>query len=166
ILIGSYEGQIAPVVPLLLKDMDMTLTTYGAVSATAALVVAGYFTYLMGLEHVSIGHLTVTAALLGGALGLTYAVWMANYSEDAEDAEDIDPRLQGTAWGVYGFLTKATALVTLLVVPRVVEAASWQAWLLIAVVCLAFFIPAVFLFNGPWRRPASAVSGSSHLAGL
>lgn len=36
VLIGSYEAQIAPVVPLLLKDLDMSLATYGAVSGAAA----------------------------------------------------------------------------------------------------------------------------------
>jgi len=40
ILIGSYEAQIAPVVPLLLKDLDMSLATYGAVSGAAAITAA------------------------------------------------------------------------------------------------------------------------------
>jgi MFS family permease len=117
------------------------------------LVVAGYLSLLLGREHVSLVQLTITGALLGGAMGVTYAPWMANYSEDAED---IEPRLQGTAWGVFGFLTKAIGLVTLLVVPRVVEASDWQTWLQVTLVCMALFIPAVFLFNGPWRRPAGA----------
>lgn len=35
ILIGSYEGQMAPVVPLLLTDLDIDLATYGSVSVAA-----------------------------------------------------------------------------------------------------------------------------------
>jgi OPA family glycerol-3-phosphate transporter-like MFS transporter len=119
------------------------------------LIMAGYFALLMGRDSVSTGQLTITGALLGGALGTTYAVWMASYSEDTED---VDARLQGTAWGVFGFLTKVTALVTLLIVPGIVEAAGWQSWLWVAVVCLVFFIPATFLFNGPWRRPAGSIA--------
>ncbi|MFC4120680.1 MFS transporter [Nonomuraea zeae] len=45
-LIGSYEAQIAPVVPLLLKDMQMTLGTYGAVSAVA--LVSGAVASVLG----------------------------------------------------------------------------------------------------------------------
>ena len=37
-LIGSYEGQIAPVVPLLTRDLGISLVTYGAVSAVALTV--------------------------------------------------------------------------------------------------------------------------------
>jgi OPA family glycerol-3-phosphate transporter-like MFS transporter len=81
---------------------------------------------------------------------------MANYSEDAED---VDPRLQGTAWGLFGFLTKAIAVVGLLVIPHVVEATSWQTWLVVSLVCLALFAPAVFLFHGPWRRERGAMDG-------
>ncbi|MFB4270697.1 hypothetical protein [Nonomuraea sp. GTA35] len=58
ILIGSYEGQIAPVVPLLLEDLDMTLTTYGAVSGAAA--VAGATASILG------GRLTDIAVLHRG----------------------------------------------------------------------------------------------------
>src|SRR5262245_16256199 len=46
ILIGSYEGQIAPVVPLLLKDLNMSLATYGTVSGVAA--VAGAIASILG----------------------------------------------------------------------------------------------------------------------
>ncbi|MBX6386615.1 MAG: MFS transporter [Microbispora sp.] len=123
----------------------------------AAVLVTAYLAYLLGGGGVSGGLLMVVGALLGGTLGVAYAPWMANYSEDAED---VDPRLQGTAWGLFGFLTKAIAVVGLLVIPHVVEATSWQTWLVVSLVCLALFAPAVFLFHGPWRRArARAVNG-------
>lgn len=37
-LILNFEGQIAPVVPLLLEDLDMTLATYGLIGAAAVTV--------------------------------------------------------------------------------------------------------------------------------
>ncbi|WP_345152934.1 MFS transporter [Nonomuraea rubra] len=63
----------------------------------SAVIVTGYLAVSLGQEGVSTGTLMVVGALLGGSLGVAYAPWMANYSEDAEDA---DPRLQGTALGV------------------------------------------------------------------
>ncbi|MFC6066465.1 hypothetical protein [Streptomyces ochraceiscleroticus] len=79
---------------------------------------------------------------------------MANFSENAED---VDPRLQGTAWGVFSFLTKAMAVLVLLIVPHVVEAYGWRAWLFVAVCCMALFVPVSLLFRGPWRRPKTAL---------
>ncbi|MEN3540585.1 MFS transporter [Microbispora sp. ZYX-F-249] len=122
----------------------------------AAVLVTAYLAYILGGEGVSSGLLMVVGALLGGSLGVAYAPWMANYSEDAED---VDPRLQGTAWGLFGFLTKAIAVVGLLVIPHVVEATSWQTWLVVSLVCLALFAPAVFLFHGPWRRERAEAAG-------
>ncbi|MEV4458149.1 MFS transporter [Microbispora sp. NPDC049633] len=122
----------------------------------AAVLVTAYLAYILGSEGVSSGLLMVVGALLGGSLGVAYAPWMANYSEDAED---VDPRLQGTAWGLFGFLTKAIAVVGLLVIPHVVEATSWQTWLVVSLVCLALFAPAVFLFHGPWRRERAEAAG-------
>ncbi|MGW0803554.1 MFS transporter [Nonomuraea sp. NPDC002799] len=117
----------------------------------AAVLVTAYLAVSIGQEGVSTGTLMVVGALLGGSLGVAYGPWMANYSEDAEDA---DPRLQGTAWGMFGFLSKGIAVFALLVIPGVVEATSWQTWLFVALGCLVLFIPAILLFNGPWRRTA------------
>jgi OPA family glycerol-3-phosphate transporter-like MFS transporter len=91
--------------------------------------------------------------LLGASLAAAYAPWMASYSEDAEDT---DPRLQGTAWGIFGILSRTVAVLVLVAVPRVVAAAGWQAWLSISLVCLLLFVPAVLLFGGGWRRTMSA----------
>jgi MFS family permease len=120
----------------------------------ASVIFTAYLALILGQEGVATIHLMVVGALLGGALGIAYAPWMANYSEDAEDA---DPRLQGTAWGLFGFLTKGIAVVGLLVIPRIVETNGWQVWLFIALGCLILFIPAILMMNGPWRRTAVPV---------
>jgi OPA family glycerol-3-phosphate transporter-like MFS transporter len=125
-----------------------------SVLGTAAAAAVGF--YLVHLVHsTNVAHSTIaiTGALLGGFLGIAYGPWMANYSEDAED---IDPRLQGTAWGIYGFASKAMAVVVLLVLPLVVAAGGWGTWLIVANVCLIAFIPATVLFHGPWRRGRAA----------
>ena len=98
---------------------------------------------------ISATHLMVTGALLGGALAMAYAPWMASYSENAED---IDPRLQGTAWGLYSFLSKSSSVLVLLFVPILVTVIGWQGWLWISVAGLVLYLPAVFMFKGPWRR--------------
>jgi MFS family permease len=117
----------------------------------AGIVVTAYLAFLMGRGTASAGHLMLTGMLLGGTLAVAYSPWMANYSEDAED---VDPRLQGTAWGMFGFLTKAIAVLTLVLAPRVVEAASWRAWVTVSLVCLVLYLPGVFCRRGPWRRLA------------
>ncbi|MFG1708836.1 MFS transporter [Nonomuraea sp. M3C6] len=122
---------------------------FSLVGTVAGVVITGYLAYLLGQDDVSLGLLMIVGALLGGSLAVAYAPWMANYSEDAED---VDPRLQGTAWGLFGFLSKAVAVAALLIIPQVVEGTSWQTWLLISLGCLVLYIPAIFLFHGPWRR--------------
>ncbi|MER6003299.1 MFS transporter [Nonomuraea angiospora] len=134
-----------------LSDRTQLRKPFSLGGTIAAVLVTAYLAVSLGQEDVSTGTLMVVGALLGGSLGVAYAPWMANYSEDAEDA---DPRLQGTAWGLFGFLTKAIAVVGLLVIPRVVAATDWQTWLFVALGCLVLFIPAIVMFNGPWRRPA------------
>ncbi|MET7463104.1 MFS transporter [Nonomuraea sp. NPDC005501] len=138
------------------SDRTRTRKPFALGGTVAAVLVTAYLAHVLGGGDVPTGTLMIAGALLGGSLGVAYAPWMANYSEDAED---VDPRLQGTAWGLFGFLTKAIAVVGLLVIPRVVEATSWQTWLLVCLGCLVLFIPAVFFFNGPWRRPATGVAG-------
>jgi OPA family glycerol-3-phosphate transporter-like MFS transporter len=115
----------------------------------AAVLVTGYLAVLMGRPSVPAGQLMITGALLGTALAVAFGPWMASYSEDAED---VDPRLQGTAWGIFGFASRTTAVLVLLAVPPVVAVTSWRIWLLISMLCLLLFVPAVFLFGGRWRR--------------
>ncbi|MGH3932569.1 MAG: hypothetical protein ACRDTF_21640 [Pseudonocardiaceae bacterium] len=126
----------------------------------AVVLVTGYLAVLMGSESVSAGHLMLTGALLGASLAVAYRPWMANYSEDAED---VDPRLQGTAWGIFGFLSRTMAVLVLLALPRTVAATSWQTWLAISLGCLLLFVPAVFFFGGPWRRPTGRPAPTSEL---
>jgi MFS family permease len=108
-----------------------------------------FFVSLLGRPTVSLPVLMVTGVVLGGVLGAAYSPWMANFSEDAEN---IDPRLQGTAWGMFSFLVKGMAVVVLLVVPHVVAATSWQVWMGVTAGCMALFAVAICFFGGPWRR--------------
>lgn len=118
----------------------------------AALAISAYLVSLVFRGTASPVHLGITGALLGGALGVAYGPWMANFSEDTED---VDPRLQGTSWGIFGFLTKGVAVIALFAIPRVVEAGGgWGIWMLVSTVCLALFIPAALMFHGRWRRAA------------
>jgi len=68
-LITSYEAAIAPVVPLLLEDLQMTLPTYGAISAAAAVagalsgIIAGRLTDKVGRVKLLVPAMLVTALL-------------------------------------------------------------------------------------------------------
>lgn len=123
------------------------------IGTVAGVIVMIYFISLMGGKTAPVTELMICGALLGGTLAMAYAPWMANYSENAED---IDPRLQGTAWGVFAFITKFIAFVVLVVAPTVVAHVGWQSWLYVCLAGLAAFIPAIFIFKGPWRRVREA----------
>lgn len=124
---------------------------FAAVGTALALIVLGVLIWMTGNpQATSTAALMITGMLLGASLALAYAPWMANYSENAED---IDARLQGTAWGLFAFVTKAIAVVVLLVAPLVVAGSGWQGWLIVSMVCLAAFGIAIVFFRGPWRRP-------------
>lgn len=126
--------------------------TLAAVPLTAHLIV------LLGRDTVSTGELMLTGALLGAALAVAYGPWMASFSEDAED---VDPRLQGTAWGVFGLLSRLVAVAVLLAAPQVVAATGWRTWLSVSLLGLVLFIPAVFRFGGGWSRPPAAAAARS-----
>lgn len=124
---------------------------FSLVGTALGVIVMIYFISLMGQATAPVTQLMICGALLGGTLAMAYAPWMANYSENSED---VDPRLQGTAWGVFGFLTKFIACVTLIACPLVVKASagSWQPWLYVCLAGMVIYLPAVFIFKGPWKR--------------
>lgn len=112
--------------------------------------VAFYFASLIGTE-VSQGQLFIIAMLSGIPLGMSYSAWMANYSENVED---INPRLQGTAWAIYYMCVGLASITFSYVTPAVVEAfdGQWTVWLIICGVGQLIFSTCVFFFKGPWRR--------------
>lgn len=116
----------------------------------ASLVVIGVLIYLMhNPAGTSSTALMITGFFLGGFLGTAYGPWMANYSENAED---VDPRLQGSAWGLFSFITKAISVLVVLIAPHVVAAANWEAWVIVSLLCMTLFGVAILFFRGPWRR--------------
>ena len=129
----------------------------GGTLVTALLT--GVLVVLIGSGSTALWQLVFIGALLGAGMGAAYAPWMANFSENTED---IDPRLQGSAWGVFSFLTRIVAMLVVLTMPRVVAAAGWSSWLAVALVCLLVFLPLTLLFRGPWRRAAPGVGPAAN----
>jgi OPA family glycerol-3-phosphate transporter-like MFS transporter len=133
-----------------LSDRWQLRRPFAAVGTALALVALGVLVWMTGNpQSTSILALMVTGMVLGSGLALAYAPWMANFSENAED---IDPRLQGTAWGLFAFVTKVVAVLVLIGAPLVVESAGWSGWLVVTMVCMAAFGIAIAFFQGPWRR--------------
>ncbi|WP_406691671.1 MFS transporter [Saccharopolyspora sp. ID03-671] len=123
-----------------------------------AAMMTGYLVVLVGRGSISLAELLITGALIGAGMGAAYAPWMANYSENTED---VDPRLQGGAWGVFSFLTRAVAVLVVLLMPQVVAVAGWGTWLVVSLGCLLAFLPMLLLFRGPWRRSPTRDTASS-----
>jgi MFS family permease len=128
---------------------------FSLAGTVVAMVCTVFLIDLMGSpDDVSLPALMVTGLLLGAGLGVAYGPWMANYSENAED---VDPRLQGSAWGLFSFISKGMAVVVLLTAPRVVEASDWRTWMWVSLGFMALFGVAIVFFRGPWRRPRNVV---------
>jgi MFS family permease len=120
----------------------------------AGLIAMVYLVRLVGGGVATPGQLIATNAVLGSALAVAYAPWMALFSENVED---IRPELQATAWGIFGLSVRLMIVVLLLVAPTVAAVAgSWDRWLLVALACNVALIPAVFLFHGAWRPARQA----------
>ncbi|GAA4864924.1 MFS transporter [Saccharopolyspora rosea] len=132
-----------------LSDRLQLRKPFIAAGTAVAVVMTGYLVVLMGEPSIALPRLLVTGALLGAGMGTAYAPWMAAFSENTED---IDPRLQGSAWGVYNFLARAVAVAVAVLMPRVVAVGGWSVWLVVCLACLAVFLPVTALFRGPWRR--------------
>jgi OPA family glycerol-3-phosphate transporter-like MFS transporter len=120
----------------------------------------------MGQPGTSTTTLVITGALIGGALGGAYSPWMAMYSENAED---IDPRLQGMAWGLFNFMVRIVAVAVVILAPMVVEhTGSWRNWIIASGGCVVFFLIAMaFFVKGPWttrQRLAEAAHSQAAVA--
>ena len=112
------------------------------------LVLLWYFAHLMEQPQTPTSTLVIVGALIGGTMGSAYSPWMALYSENAED---IDPRLQGRAWGLFYFVVRIVAVIVVIAGPLSVEhTGSWRLWVLISGGFTFVFLIAMLFFKGPW----------------
>lgn len=138
-----------------ISDRLQTRKSVMIVGALLAVTSTGFFAYFSGSGG-STGPLLIASATLGLGSGIGFCTWLANYSETTED---IAPAAQGRAWGLYGFIARACTITVSLGAPAVIGATGgWQAWLLIATAMKFCFIPLLFFFKGPWRRPRAQVA--------
>lgn len=124
------------------------VSVLGAVCST---LVMAYLISRIGVTQ-NTAEIAVIGAVLGLFLGVAYGPWTANFSENLED---VNPTLQATGWGLWGFWVRVMVVVIAVIAPQVVVATrGWTTWLVIATVFEAVYIPAVLAFKGPWRRRA------------
>ena len=132
-----------------LSDRLQTRKPVMLAGALGGLIGITYLIVLVDAGHAGVGQLIVVNALLGAVMAAAYAPWMALFSEDVED---MRPDLQATAWGAYGLAVRLMIVIVLLIAPTVAAGGTgWARWLVVALVCNALFVPAIFLFGGGWR---------------
>jgi MFS family permease len=133
-----------------LSDRLQTRKPVMLAGALGGLVGITYLVVLVDAGQAGVGQLIVVNVLLGAVMAAAYAPWMALFSEDVED---LRPDLQATAWGVYGLVVRLMIVVVLLIAPTVAAGGTgWARWLVVALVCNALFVPAIFLFGGGWHH--------------
>ncbi|GAA4066691.1 MFS transporter [Nonomuraea soli] len=122
------------------------------IAAGTALTIAtlAYFISLVG-ERPGAVLIAFVYALLFVFLGLAYVPWMAGFSEDAED---VDPRLQGAALGMWGMVVRIMVVVLLVSATQVAETSGWATWLFIAMAGQVVFLVSIAAFRGRWRAEA------------
>ncbi|MBO0707318.1 MAG: MFS transporter [Candidatus Dormibacteraeota bacterium] len=134
------------------------VSLFGGICST---IVMAFLIARIGVTS-SAAEIGAIGAVLGMFLGVTYAPWMAMFSENLED---VRPSLQATGWGLWGFCVRAMIVVMVIVAPLIVAGThGWQTWLIIATVFEAAYLPVILAFKGPWRRSALEPSAQPTVA--
>ncbi|MEU7857521.1 MFS transporter [Nonomuraea sp. NPDC049141] len=149
VALGILLNAVAVIVVGRVSDRLRLRKPFTAVGIVLTIATLAYFISLVG-TGATIGRVTLVYAILFLVLGVAYVPWMANFSEDAED---VDPRLQGAALGLWGMVVRVMIVALLVISPMVVKAGGWGTWLWVALAGQVIFLASVAAFKGSWRRP-------------
>ncbi|RVX42542.1 OPA family glycerol-3-phosphate transporter-like MFS transporter [Nonomuraea polychroma] len=152
VALGIVLNAVAVVIVGRVSDRIQLRKPFTAVGTVLTVATLAYFISLIG-PGVSAAHVTVVFALLYLFMGVAYVPWMANFSENAED---VEPRLQGSALGIWGMVVRVMIVVLLIVSPLVVEVGGWQTWLGVALAGQLVFLASMAAYKGRWRTALSA----------
>lgn len=131
-----------------MSDRTRLRKPFVAVGTVLTALLLVYLISLVG-PGVPAAQVTVVYALLYLFMGIAYVPWMANFSENAED---VDPRLQGSALGIWGMVVRVMIVVMLVVSPMVVEASGWRTWLIVGLAGQVVFLASMAAFKGRWSN--------------
>ncbi|MEU4227118.1 MFS transporter [Nonomuraea sp. NPDC026600] len=154
VALGILLNALAVIVVGRISDRLRLRKPFTAVGIVLTIATLAYFISLVG-TGATVGRVTLVYAILFLVLGLAYVPWMANFSEDAED---VDPRLQGAALGLWGMVVRIMIVALLVISPMVVAASGWGTWLWVALAGQVVFLASLAAFKGSWRRPRAGDS--------
>ena len=149
VALGILLNALAVIVVGRISDRLRLRKPFTAVGIVLTIATLAYFISLVG-TGATVGRVTLVYAILFLVLGVAYVPWMANFSEDAED---VDPRLQGAALGLWGMVVRVMIVCLLVISPMVVNAGGWGTWLWVALAGQVVFLASLAAFKGSWRRP-------------
>ena len=118
-LVGKHEAQIAPIVPALLTDLNMSLVTYGNISAIA--LVAGAIAGLLGGRLTdSLGRVRLLIPLMFCTAVLSFLAFdgISMLAEENTGGAGQIGRAMAAALGVAGLLFIAQTWLAALLVPN------------------------------------------------
>ncbi|MCA2228340.1 MFS transporter [Nonomuraea aurantiaca] len=154
VALGILLNALAVIVVGRISDRLQLRKPFTAVGIVLTIATLAYFISLIGTGATA-GTVTLVYAILFLVLGVAYVPWMANFSEDAED---VDPRLQGAALGLWGMVVRVMIVALLVISPMVVAASGWGTWLWVALAGQVVFLLSIAAFKGSWRRPRAGES--------
>jgi MFS family permease len=146
---------IASVITGLLSDRLKVRKPFMLYGTLANIVVIIFFISRIA-QPTSATLMGIICALLGLTGPVAYVGWMAGYTETIED---VNPALVATGIAVWGFVVRATVVVSSLafsfVVVNTQVGGQWATWWWVCIAGGILFLPTVFLTNGYWS-PARA----------
>jgi MFS family permease len=99
-------------------------------------------------------------SLLGGMFGITYAPWMAWFSETLED---ISTAIQASGWAMWAFVGRVYVVCTVIPMTVISQRYGWQPWLWITVGGVVIYTACILFSRTPWlHRELPGVSARGH----
>jgi MFS family permease len=111
--------------------------------------------------HPSSVTMIVLMSLLGGMFGITYAPWMAWFSETLED---ISTAIQASGWAMWTMVLRVYVVCTVIPMTVISQKYGWQPWLWATVGGVVFYMACILFSRTPWlQRESTDVPTRTHV---
>lgn len=133
----------------MISDKLQVRKPFMIVGAIGMAVGIGFFIANIG-QPATVLSMSVLLSFMALMIGLTYAPWMASYTETVED---INPSFVATGVAIWGSLIRWVVVAQGLLMPHIIGTPEgWGTWWKICMAGAIVFIPFVFGMSGFWTK--------------